>query len=94
MRSPPDGNGMDAELIPRVFDLFVQGSPADNRHMGGLGLGLALVRALVEQHGGTIEARSEGPGKGSTFIVRLPCAARAPRFEETDVTPFAEPRAQ
>ena len=69
-----NGIGMDAELLPRVFDLFVQGAPDSDRHQGGLGLGLALVRALVTQHGGTIEARSGGPGQGSTFIVRLPLA--------------------
>lgn len=70
-----NGIGMAPELIPRVFDLFVQGAPDFNRHEGGLGLGLALVRTLVEQHGGTIEAESDGPGRGSTFVVRLPCAA-------------------
>ena len=67
-----NGIGMDAELLPRVFDLFVQGAPDANRHQGGLGLGLALVRALVVQHGGTIEAHSNGPGKGSVFTIRLP----------------------
>jgi len=67
-----DGIGMDAELIPRVFELFVQGAPDPDRHEGGLGLGLALVRALVTQHGGTIDAHSDGPGKGSMFTVRLP----------------------
>ena len=72
-----NGIGIDADLIPRVFDLFVQGEPDFNRHEGGLGLGLALVRALVEQHGGSIEAHSEGAGKGSTFILRLPSAGAA-----------------
>src|SRR5207237_113211 len=66
-----NGIGMGAELLPRVFDLFVQGAPDANRHQGGLGLGLALVRALVVQHGGTIEAHSDGPGKGSDFTIRL-----------------------
>jgi signal transduction histidine kinase len=86
-----DGIGMDAELIPRVFELFVQGAPDPNRHQGGLGLGLALVRALVVQHGGTIEARSDGPGKGSTFIVRLPSAAAREARAGGVVTSFAEP---
>jgi signal transduction histidine kinase len=56
-----DGIGMSAELLPRVFDLFVQGERGLDRRQGGLGLGLALSRALVERHGGTIDARSDGP---------------------------------
>ena len=67
-----DGAGIDAELLPRVFDLFVQGRQSVDRAGGGLGVGLALVRNLVGLHGGAVEARSAGPGKGSTFIVRLP----------------------
>jgi signal transduction histidine kinase len=72
-----NGIGIDSNLIPRVFDLFVQGEPDFNRHEGGLGLGLALVRALVEQHGGSVEAHSDGIGRGSTFILRLPSAGAA-----------------
>jgi signal transduction histidine kinase len=89
-----DGIGMDAELLPRVFELFVQGAPDPNRHQGGLGLGLALVRTLVVQHGGTIEARSDGPGTGSTFIIRLPSAAAREARAGGVVTPFAEPRVE
>jgi CheY-like chemotaxis protein len=59
-----------------VFDLFTQAQPGGGRH-GGLGIGLALARRLVELHGGTIEARSEGPGRGSEFIVRVPALAVA-----------------
>lgn len=67
-----NGSGIDAELLPRVFELFYQGGRGVDRAEGGLGIGLALVRSLVEQHGGTVEARSEGKGRGSEFIVRLP----------------------
>jgi signal transduction histidine kinase/ActR/RegA family two-component response regulator len=67
-----DGLGIDPELLPRIFDRFVQGQRGLDRAEGGLGLGLAIVRSLVEMHGGQVSARSEGPGKGSEFIVRLP----------------------
>ena len=69
-----DGIGMSADLLPHVFDLFVQGERGLDRHQGGLGLGLALSRALIERHGGTIDAASDGPGRGSIFTVRLPVA--------------------
>jgi PAS domain S-box-containing protein len=70
-----NGIGIDAELLPRVFDLFVQGYQSSARSTGGLGLGLALVRSLIIQHGGTVEAHSPGRGKGSTFVVKLPALA-------------------
>ena len=66
-----NGAGISAELLPRVFELFVQGA-AMGQEKGGLGIGLALARQLVELHGGRIEAHSDGPGKGSTFTVRVP----------------------
>jgi two-component system CheB/CheR fusion protein len=66
------GAGIDPELLPRVFDLFVQGNRSLDRSHGGLGIGLTLVRRLIEMHGGTVEAHSEGMGRGSEFIVRLP----------------------
>ena len=66
------GIGIAPEMLPRVFDLFAQGDRALDRRPGGLGIGLTLARRLVEAHGGTIEARSEGTGHGSTFTVRLP----------------------
>jgi signal transduction histidine kinase/ActR/RegA family two-component response regulator len=69
-----DGIGMSADLLPHVFDLFVQGERGLDRHQGGLGLGLALSRALIERHGGTIASSSDGPGRGSIFTVRLPVA--------------------
>ncbi len=66
------GVGISAELLPRVFDLFVQGYQGSERSNGGLGVGLALVRSLVEMHGGSVTATSEGAGQGSEFAVRLP----------------------
>ncbi|HZP48336.1 MAG TPA: ATP-binding protein [Vicinamibacterales bacterium] len=69
------GIGMPADLVPRVFDLFVQGERGLDRREGGLGLGLAVARTLVELHGGRIEAASDGPHRGSTFTVRLPLRA-------------------
>ena len=65
------GIGIDASHLPLVFDRFRQADASNTRRHGGLGLGLSLVRQLVELHGGRIEARSEGPGKGSTFIISL-----------------------
>jgi signal transduction histidine kinase/ActR/RegA family two-component response regulator len=67
-----NGIGIAPGLLPRIFDLFVQGRQASDRAEGGLGIGLALVRNLVTMHGGTVEARSPGLGKGSIFTVRLP----------------------
>ena len=67
-----NGIGIDAALLPRVFDSFMQGTRTAGRADGGLGLGLALVRHLVELHEGRVEARSAGPGQGSTFIVTVP----------------------
>jgi signal transduction histidine kinase/CheY-like chemotaxis protein len=72
VRVEDDGIGIAPELLPRVFDIFVQGKQPPNRARGGLGLGLALVRSLVELHGGTVRAESAGPGKGSAFELRLP----------------------
>lgn len=66
-----DGIGMTPELIPQVFDLFSQAQRASDRSQGGLGLGLALVKSLVESHGGKVHAVSEGIGKGSTFTMQL-----------------------
>ena len=69
-----NGIGIAAELLPHVFDLFVQGQRGLDRRQGGLGLGLAVARMLVERHGGTIEAASVGRGEGSAFVIRLPSA--------------------
>ena len=66
------GAGISPELLPRVFDLFTQDDRALDRAQGGLGLGLTLVRRITELHGGGVEAYSEGRGRGSEFVVRLP----------------------
>ena len=82
-----DGIGMEPELTESAFDLFAQGKRASDRSQGGLGLGLALVRNLVELHGGAVGCASPGPGRGSTFIVRLPLAAPQPQPDERDAAP-------
>lgn len=69
-----NGIGIDSKLLPDIFDLFVQGERSPDRAQGGLGLGLALVKNLVERHQGSVSAASKGPGAGSEFTVRLPRA--------------------
>ena len=66
------GKGIQADFLPYVFDYFRQGDSTTTRKFGGLGLGLAIVRHLVELHGGTVQADSPGEGQGATFTVRLP----------------------
>ncbi len=66
------GMGIPAEMLPRVFDMFAQVDPTLKRSQGGLGIGLTLAKNLVQMHGGQIEARSDGLGKGSEFVIRLP----------------------
>jgi CheY-like chemotaxis protein/anti-sigma regulatory factor (Ser/Thr protein kinase) len=73
-----NGVGIPKDMLPTVFDLFVQGRQSVDRSKGGLGLGLTLVRTLVGLHGGRVEAHSEGAGRGSQFIVRLPASSAAP----------------
>jgi PAS domain S-box-containing protein len=73
-----NGIGLSEEALPRLFTMFSQVNSAVDRAEGGLGIGLALVRGLVALHGGRVEARSEGLGRGSEFIVRLPHKAAAP----------------
>jgi two-component system CheB/CheR fusion protein len=74
-----NGQGISPELLPHVFDRFRQADNSTRRRFGGLGLGLSIVKQLVELHGGTVEARSDGEGHGSTFIFRLPIKAVAAR---------------
>jgi PAS domain S-box-containing protein len=78
-----NGIGISADMMPRLFTMFSQADAALRRAQGGLGIGLSLVRGLVTLHGGSVEARSDGPGRGSEFIVRLP--ARAPVEETPEV---------
>ncbi len=72
IRVRDDGEGIAADLLPKIFDLFVQGPRTFARSAGGLGLGLALVKNLVALHGGSVAAASQGPGHGSEFVVHIP----------------------
>ncbi len=74
LRIRDNGVGISAELLPNVFEMFVQGRQSLDRALGGLGLGLTLVRSIVQMHGGTVEAFSAGAQQGSEFVVRLPRA--------------------
>jgi two-component system CheB/CheR fusion protein len=77
IRVSDNGRGIPPETLPRIFDLFVQGERSLDRADGGLGIGLTLLRSLVELHHGRVEAHSDGPGRGSTFTVWLPLAPTA-----------------
>ena len=77
VRVRDNGIGLSAEMLPRVFDLFAQGDRSLDRSQGGLGIGLTLVRSLVQLHDGNVSVESCGPGQGSEFIVRLPASSRA-----------------
>ena len=83
-----NGIGISADMMPRLFTLFSQAQTALGRAEGGLGIGLSLVRGVVTLHGGSVEARSDGPGTGSEFIVRLPVGTSLP--EVTDIGTTAE----
>ncbi|HUP98424.1 MAG TPA: ATP-binding protein [Usitatibacter sp.] len=87
IRVEDNGMGISPELLPRVFDLFTQGERTLDRSQGGLGLGLALVRRLVEMHGGTVSAVSKGPGKGSCFTVRIPLVEAPPEAQPPSQEP-------
>ncbi len=75
IRVRDNGMGIAPELLPRVFELFTQAERTLDRSQGGLGIGLTIVRRLVEMQGGSVEAHSEGPGRGCEFVVKLPVAA-------------------
>jgi signal transduction histidine kinase len=77
-----DGRGISPEFLPYVFDRFRQADNSTRRQFGGLGLGLSIVKHLVEMHGGTIEAHSAGEGHGAAFVIRLPI--RAVRVDDVD----------
>jgi CheY-like chemotaxis protein len=82
-----NGNGIDPELLPRIFELFVQGTRAADRGQGGLGIGLTLVRNLVAMHGGQVKAHSDGVGRGSEFVVRLPALPEDAPVREIPIAP-------
>ena len=87
-----NGVGIAPETLPYVFDLFTQDERSLARSQGGLGIGLSLVRGMVQLHGGTVAAESEGRGKGSRFRVRLPIATRRPRPSLVPKPAPSEPR--
>jgi PAS domain S-box-containing protein len=86
LRVKDTGSGIPAELLPKAFDLFVQGERSLARTEGGLGIGLTIVRKLVDLHGGTVSAGSDGPGKGSEFIVLLPALSQKQSVDESSTT--------
>jgi signal transduction histidine kinase/CheY-like chemotaxis protein len=89
LRVIDSGCGIAPDMLPRVFDLFTQAHATLDRAQGGMGIGLTLVRRLVELHGGTVWVDSAGVGRGSVFTVRLPLAAEALARPESDATPPA-----
>jgi PAS domain S-box-containing protein len=84
VRVSDTGIGMSPSLLPKVFDLFVQGDTSLDRSKSGLGIGLALVRKLVELHGGEVQATSAGAGQGSEFVVRLPLAPAGTEVKQSE----------
>jgi CheY-like chemotaxis protein len=82
VRVRDSGIGIPAEMLDSIFDMFTQVDRAVERAQGGLGIGLTLVRRLVELHGGAVEAHSDGPGQGSEMVIRLPLAPRPAACEE------------
>lgn len=93
LRVRDSGVGIAPELLPVIFDMFMQGSRSLDRAQGGLGLGLTIVRQLVELHGGTVSAHSEGPGTGSELTVTLPAATGATDEAATPLARGAQTRA-
>ena len=87
-----NGPGITFDLLPHIFDLFVQSERTLDRSQGGLGIGLSLVKRLIEMHGGRIAARSPGPGEGSTFEIRLPLSRQD--IEHTRESPLQMPAAR
>jgi CheY-like chemotaxis protein len=88
-----NGVGIPAHLLPNIFEMFTQADRSPERGQGGLGVGLTIVKRLVEMHGGRVEARSGGRGMGSQFIVRLPVVLSLAREEQSPGRPEpASPR--
>ena len=89
-----NGAGIPAEKLESIFDMFMQVDRTSERSQGGLGIGLTLVKRLTEMHGGSIEARSDGEGQGSEFIVRLPILNRPVVAEESGSRVASDSQAQ
>lgn len=87
VRVRDDGAGIEVGLLPRIFEPFIQADTSLDRSGGGLGLGLSLVKGLVELHGGSVEARSDGPGRGAEFIIRLWLAPEQPVLRDAGRPP-------
>ncbi|BAZ25304.1 GAF sensor hybrid histidine kinase [Kalymmatonema gypsitolerans NIES-4073] len=85
------GKGIEPDFLPYVFDYFRQENSTTTRNFGGLGLGLAIVRHLVELHGGTVQADSKGVGEGATFTVRLPLMPTQPQTLQNETQPESCP---
>jgi signal transduction histidine kinase/ActR/RegA family two-component response regulator len=83
IRVRDNGVGIPADMLPKIFDMFTQVERHTSRSQGGLGIGLTLVRSLVQMHGGRVEAHSGGPGTGSEFVVHLPLAVEEPKPADT-----------
>jgi two-component system CheB/CheR fusion protein len=99
VRVRDNGAGIASEVLPHVFEMFMQSGQLQDRSEGGLGIGLTLVRRLVELHGGSVTVHSNGPGTGSEFVVRLPAAPDAPdsrplrrQEPEEEKAPVSPPR--
>jgi signal transduction histidine kinase len=90
LRVQDSGLGISAELLPHVFDVFVQGEQALDRAQGGLGIGLSLVRKLAQLHGGAVDAASPGSDQGSVFTIRFPLVEPAPRHQPNGPTAMDE----
>jgi len=91
IRVTDTGLGIPAEMLPTIFDMFTQVGTSLERSQGGLGIGLTLVKRLVEMHGGTVSAESRGPEQGSTFIVRIPLAAEGAPAANSEPVAVAGP---
>jgi len=86
-----NGVGIPRDMLPCIFDAFTQAPQSQERAQGGLGLGLSIVRSLVERHGGSVSAHSDGPDKGSEFVVHLPLAERGMGVASPTSSPLGEP---
>lgn len=93
IRVKDEGLGISAEMLPKIFDLFTQVDRSLEKSQGGLGVGLTIVKRLIEMHGGAVEAHSEGLGKGSEFVIRLPLALSEAPEQPAEKAPMPAPHA-